>query len=46
MHMSDSGKDTCMNTFSDIRYGYVIGLCRCLIVRVNVGLVMSCAGIF
>ena len=29
-----------------IHYGYVIVLCCCLIMGVNVGLVMSCAGIF
>lgn len=29
-----------------LHYGYVIVLCCCLIMGVNVGLVMSCAGIF
>lgn len=29
-----------------IHYGYVIVLCCCLIMGINVGLVMSCAGIF
>lgn len=35
-----------MKKYSDIHYGYVIVLCCCLIMGINVGLVMSCAGIF
>lgn len=35
-----------MKIWSDIHYGYVIVLCCCLIMGINVGLVMSCAGIF
>ena len=27
-------------------YGYVIAFCCCLIMGVNIGLAMSCAGIF
>lgn len=35
-----------MKKYSDVHYGYVIVLCCCLIMGINVGLVMSCAGIF
>lgn len=35
-----------MKKCSDVHYGYVIVLCCCLIMGINVGLVMSCAGIF
>ena len=34
------------NTNSGWHYGYVIVVCCCLIMGINVGLVMSCAGIF
>lgn len=32
--------------FDDFHYGYVIVFCCCLIMGVNVGIVLSCAGIF
>lgn len=35
-----------MNKVRDLHYGYVIVFCCCLIMGINVGLVMSCAGIF
>lgn len=35
-----------MNRSSKFHYGYVIVFCCCLIMGVNIGLVMSCAGIF
>lgn len=34
------------NESTKFHYGYIIVLCCCLIMGVNVGLVMSCAGIF
>jgi sugar phosphate permease len=33
-------------TTSKLHYGYIIVICCCLIMGVNIGLVMSCAGIF
>jgi MFS family permease len=35
-----------MSTLIKFHYGYVIVFCCCLIMGINVGLVMSCAGIF
>lgn len=35
-----------MNIPSRIHYGYIIVFCCCLIMGINIGLVMSCAGIF
>lgn len=35
-----------MISSSKIHYGYIIVICCCLIMGVNIGLVMSCAGIF
>ncbi|EDB4341054.1 MFS transporter [Salmonella enterica] len=35
-----------MKIFRNIHYGYIIVLCCCLIMGVNIGLVMSSAGIF
>lgn len=32
--------------FNTFHYGYIIVLCCCLIMGINIGLVMSCAGIF
>src|SRR5271167_1434295 len=35
-----------MSALIKFHYGYIIVFCCCLIMGVNVGLVMSCAGIF
>ena len=35
-----------MRKLNDFHYGYVIVFCCCLIMGINIGLVMSCAGIF
>lgn len=35
-----------MAIFSKFHYGYVIVFCCCLIMGINIGLVMSCAGVF
>ncbi|MES2267570.1 MAG: MFS transporter [Bacteroidota bacterium] len=35
-----------MSTLIKFHYGYVIVFCCCLIMGINIGLVMSCAGIF
>ena len=35
-----------MSTQANFHYGYVIVFCCCLIMGINIGLVMSCAGIF
>jgi MFS family permease len=35
-----------MSTLINFHYGYVIVFCCCLIMGINIGLVMSCAGIF
>lgn len=35
-----------MNNSSRFHYGYIIVFCCCLIMGINIGLVMSCAGIF
>jgi peroxiredoxin/sugar phosphate permease len=35
-----------MNNSSKFHYGFVIVFCCCLIMGINIGLVMSCAGIF
>ena len=34
------------NRSKSFHYGYILVLCCCLIMGINVGLVMSCAGIF
>lgn len=35
-----------MSVLTKLHYGYIIVLCCCLIMGINIRLVMSCAGIF
>lgn len=45
-HCSQKKTKTAMSILTKLHYGYVIVFCCCLIMGINIGLVMSCAGIF